>query len=321
MTTETINQQAATSPSPSIDTDAITASIGDNLEANIEQVSKLADTLIEFGIQYGFQILGALVFLLIGLRVANFAGRRVMKLCEKKEIDVTLSKFIGSMVKIVLVVMLVIITLGNFGISIAPLIALAGAGAFGATMAIQGPLSNYGAGLSIILSRPFTVGSTIQVSNVSGIVEEVTLAHTRLRGEDGELITIPNKQIVGEVIVNSDQMRIVESKIALAQHADTEKAALVVVAAINKLPAIKDGTTAQAGILDFTYGGMILGLRAWVPSRTYFANRFAVNKVALEALREAGIPLMEPVSAAIVSPDLTSAVDMDYGRPTRPDQS
>jgi small conductance mechanosensitive channel len=93
--------------------------------------------------------------------------------------------------------------MGKFGISIAPFIAALGALAFGASFALQGPLSNYGAGLMIIIARPFVVGDTITVKNVSGIVEEVTLATTILTTEDGEKITIPNKHIVGEILNNS----------------------------------------------------------------------------------------------------------------------
>jgi small conductance mechanosensitive channel len=162
-----------------------------NLEGTVSEqlntVSKYADMLVQFGIEYGFQILGALVFLLVGLKIASMVGVRVTAHLEKRNVDVTLARFIGNVVKIICIVFLVIITLGNFGVSIAPLIALAGAGAFGATIAIQGPLSNYGAGVSIILARPFFVGNTITVNKgASGVVEEITLAHTILLGEDGK---------------------------------------------------------------------------------------------------------------------------------------
>jgi small conductance mechanosensitive channel len=156
------------------------------MEIELETVTRLVDKGVEFGVAYGFQILGALVFLIIGLKVGGWLGTRVARLCERRNIDVTLSRFLGSMVKILVIVFVVIATLGNFGINIAPLIALAGASAFGLTFALQGPLSNYGAGLAIILTRPFIVGNTVKIQNVSGVVEEVTLAATVLRGEDRE---------------------------------------------------------------------------------------------------------------------------------------
>ena len=133
------------------------------MEDQIQTVTRLIDMGIEFGVAYGMQLLGALVVLLIGLQVAKWTGQRVVRLCEVKNLDVTLSRFFGSMAKLLIVVIVVIITLSNFGIDIAPLVALAGASAFGLSFALAGPLSNYGAGMVIILTRPFVVGDTIEV--------------------------------------------------------------------------------------------------------------------------------------------------------------
>ena len=281
------------------------------LAQQVETVSKWVDTAVEFGVTYGFQILGALVFLFIGLKLAGWAGKRVSGLLEIKKIDQTLARFIGNVVKVIAIVFLVIITLGNFGISIAPLIALAGASAFGATMAIQGPLSNYGAGLSIILARPFAVGDTITVNrNTSGVVEDITLAHTLLLGEDGERITIPNKEIVGRVIVNSDERRVVQTRISVGEDQDIDKALAAVREAVGNVEELKEGPAPQVGIHDFTYGGLVIGVRFWVPSAKYFNVRYAVNGAVLEALRGAGIKML-PAGSMAVSAGSLSADDED----------
>lgn len=281
-----------------------------SIDQQLDTVTKYVDLLVEFGIEYGFQLLGALVFLLIGLKVASWIGGRVTILMEARDVDVTLSRFIGNIVKIVAIVFLVIITLGNFGVSIAPLIALAGAGAFGATVAIQGPLSNYGAGVSIILARPFVVGNTITVKGgASGVVEEITLAHTILNGEDGETITVPNKEIVGQVIVNSDTRRVVQTKIPIAAGQDTTAAKAAVKRAVEGLPEITEGPAPEIGIHDFTYGGIILGIRFWVPSSKYFECRYAVNEAALNELDKAGIKMMDAAAAAVQTQSLSADDD------------
>jgi small conductance mechanosensitive channel len=159
-------------------------------------------------------------------------------------------------------------------------------------MAIQGPLSNYGAGLSIILTRPFVVGNTITVKGVSGMVVEIRLAHTVLIGEDAERITIPNKEIVGEVILNSDENRVVEAKIAVAGDADIDKAVKALRAVLERSDGVSKTVRPHVGVHDFTYGGVVLGLRYWVPSQTYFQTRYQVNGAVLAALGEAGIKLL-----------------------------
>lgn len=276
----------------------------------VETVSKYVDMLAEFAIEYGFQILGALVFLLIGLKIASMIGRRVATVLEKRKVDVTLARFIGNVVKIVCIVFLIIITLGNFGVSIAPLIALAGAGAFGATMAIQGPLSNYGAGVSIILARPFVVGNTIAVDRgASGVVEHITLANTVLIGEDGERITVPNKEIVGRIIVNSETRRVVQTKIAIKDGQDIAAVKAACAAALESVADAAGGPAPEIGVHDFTYGGIVIGIRFWVPSSRYFAVRYAVNEAVLTALRNAGIELLPGVAMSVAGRSLSADDD------------
>lgn len=291
------------------------AGVEQQLAAQVETVSKWVDVVIQFGVTYGFQILGALAFLMIGLKIAGWGGRRITGLLEFKNIDETLARFIGNMVKVVAVVFLVIITLGNFGISIAPLIALAGASAFGATMAIQGPLSNYGAGLSLMLARPFAVGDTITVNHkTSGVVEEIKLAHTLMLGEDGERITIPNKEIVGRVIVNSNERRVVQTRICIGEDQDVDAVLAAARAAVAALPDLEGGPPPQIGVHDFTYGGIIIGVRFWVPSRSYFQTRYAINSAILASLRNAGIKLLPAGAFAVTAGSLSADDDEDGGQ-------
>lgn len=271
------------------------------MEPQLQMVNTVIDIASEFAITYGLQMIGALVILLIGLKVAGFLGRRVTRLCEIRKLDITLARFAGNMVKILLVVIVVIITLSNFGIDIAPLVALGGAAAFGISFAVQGPMANYGAGLVIILTRPFLVGDTVLVQGVSGVVDEVTLAHTVLIGEGLEKITIPNRKIVGEILINSDAHRIVESQIVIAADSDPDQAIAAIVAALENVAELTEEGFPQVGIHDFSFGGIILGLRYWVPSSRYYQTRYAVNQAPHAALKDAGIKLLSAGGTTILA--------------------
>ncbi len=281
--------------------DPVAKDVLQSVDQSVEFLQTLIDSLLAFAVEYGFQLVGALIFLMIGLKVAGWIGRYVIKMTLAKEVNQTLAEFIGMAVKTVIVVMLIIITLGNFGISIGPLIALAGASAFGATLALQGPLSNYGAGFGIILSRPFVIGNTITVGNVSGVVEKIALGVTILVGEDGERITVPNKEIVGRVIVNSHDQRVVQTKIAVSQRA--EEAIKVINTALAPIEEINTGAKPQVGIHDFTYGGVVIGVRFWVPSVSYFQIRYRVNRAIMDALNTADIPLLIPTGGLSMDAD------------------
>ena len=158
-----------------------------------------------------------------------------------------------------------------------------------------------GAGLVIILTRPFTVGDTILVQDVSGVVDEVSLSATTLIGEDQEMITIPNRKVVGEILVNSAAHRIVESQIVIAAGSDPEQAIAAISKALADYPDMAEGSAPQVGIHDFSYGAIILGLRYWVPSSRYFRTRFEVNSAAYAALKGAGIELMSGGRVAILA--------------------
>lgn len=150
------------------------------MENEIQQAQAIYNMITEFFVTYSFQILGALIILVLGILVGRKVGDIVLKLCEKKELDITLSRFASSAAKLTIIVMAAVIALGKVGISVTPFVAAIGALGLGAGLAMQGLLSNYGAGLNIILTRPFIVGDTIQVKGVAGLVKEVHLAYTLL---------------------------------------------------------------------------------------------------------------------------------------------
>jgi len=264
------------------------------MKEEIETMQNLMNIVIEFLVTYSFQILAAIIILIIGTIFARWSSRLVMRLCEKNNMDVVLTKFLGSAVKIIILVFVLIIAMGKFGISIAPFIAALGALAFGASFALQGPLSNYGAGLMIIMTRPFTVGNTITIKEFSGVVEDITLSYTTLSTEDGERITIPNKHIVGEVLKNSFENKIVEATIGISYQDNPQKAIEVINETLKKFPQITSEPAPQTGIQEFADSAINIGVRYWVPTKQYFKTQYEVNLAAYQALKDAKITIPFP---------------------------
>jgi small conductance mechanosensitive channel len=266
------------------------------MEKEITSAQKAIDKLVEFGTEYGLQVIGALIVLVAGHFIGQWVQGIVFKLCEKKKLDITLSKFLAGCVKIAIMAFAILIALGKFGITITPFIAMIGAGAFGASMALQGPLSNYGAGLSIILGRPFVVGDTVTVTGQSGMVHEVTLSSTILTDEDGVKIMIPNKQIVGEIIHNSFKYKIVENKVGISYSDDPEKAIQVIQKAITEFKDVAQTPKPQVGLQEFGASSINIGCRYWIPTEKYFQNLCAINLAIHKALTAAKITLPYPQS-------------------------
>lgn len=206
----------------------------------------------------------------------------------------TLSRFFASAVRILIIVAALMVALPKLGIQITPFVAAVGALGLGAGLAVQGLLSNYGAGVSIILSRPFVVGDTIRVQGVWGVVEEVHLAFTLLTNEDGEVITIPNKHIIGEIIHNSQADTVLELEVGIAYDSDTEQAIAAVRAAPTEISGLSESRPVQVGILRFGASSIDLGVRCWVQTKQFHEARFKVNAAILAALQQAGIAIPFP---------------------------
>jgi small conductance mechanosensitive channel len=267
---------------------------GKFMEKEVTVLQKFINTAVEFLTNYSFQVIGAIIVLVVGAWVGKWVQGVVLKLCEKKKLDITLSKFIASCAKITILAFAILIALGKFGITITPLIAMIGAGAFGASMALQGPLSNYGAGLSIILGHPFVVGDTVTVTGQSGMVQEVTLSTTILTDEDGVRITIPNKHIVGEIIHNSFKNTIVENKVGVSYSDDPEKAIELIQKTIAGFKEVAVTPKPQVGLQGFEDSSINIGCRYWIPTTKYFQTLCAINLAIYKALIAAKITIPFP---------------------------
>ncbi len=257
-------------------------------------LQKLMNTAIEFCVRYGFQVIGAMIILILGLAAANWIAGLFLRFLETKKLDITLSRFLAGIVRIIVLGFAVLIALGKFGITITPFIAALSAMAFGTSIALQGPLSNYGAGLSIIFGRPFVVGDTIRVAGVSGLVEEVKLACTILTDEDGVKVSIPNKDIVGQILHNSREIRVVEGTVGISYSDDPEKAAQVIMKIIMSFPEVVKSPAPQVGIDTFADSSINLGYRYWVPTAKRRHVRAAVNLGIFKSFQKEGLHIPFP---------------------------
>ncbi len=264
------------------------------IEQEMEGIQRIINLAVDFLVNYSFQVVGAIIILIIGFFAAGVITRWIDRMLLRKEVDVTLRKFVVGLLRVLIIACFIIISLSKFGISIAPFLAALGAATFGIGLALQGPISNYGAGLAIILSRPFKVGDTVTVLGISGIVEEIKLAYTQLSTEDGEIITIPNKQIIGEVIQNSFESKVVEGLIGIDYSDSPELAVETIKTVLAKLDFVTAEPKPQVGIEGFGDFSINIGVRYWVPMGTYFESKYAANQAIFNALKEANISIPFP---------------------------
>ncbi|OBT08129.1 mechanosensitive ion channel protein MscS [Shewanella sp. UCD-FRSSP16_17] len=265
------------------------------LDQELAQLQNVYDLLTEFIVQYSFQIVGAVIIFLIGVWVANKVSNVVTNQFEKHNIDVTLGNFVSNLVRITIIVMVAIIALGKLGISVTPMVAAIGAASLGAGLALQGMLANYAAGVTIIVTRPFVIGNTIEIQGVSGVVQKIQLGLTILTNEEGELISIPNKHIVGEILHNSQEYKLVDTKFNIDYQTDPQHVIQLIAQALQTQDNINQSRPPQVGINDFNSIGMEIGVRYWVPTNSYYDDKYQSNLAIINALKSADITIPCPV--------------------------
>ncbi|MGS0691321.1 mechanosensitive ion channel family protein [Shewanella sp. 30m-9] len=265
------------------------------LDQEIAQLQNAYSAITEFLVQYSFSILGAIIIFLIGIWIAAKTANLVTRIFEKHDIDITLSNFASNFVRILVIAMVGIIALGKLGISVTPMVAAIGAASLGAGLALQGMLSNYAAGITIIVTRPFIVGNTIEIKGVGGLVKDIHLGMTVLTNEEGEEINIPNKHIVGEILHNSFANKLVETKFNISYQSDPEQVIALLAKVLSDSSKVYQGDKAQIGVNDFNSIGIEIGIRYWVPTQSYYQNKYQTNAALFKALKQANIEIPCPV--------------------------
>ncbi|MBM3248480.1 MAG: mechanosensitive ion channel [Candidatus Omnitrophica bacterium] len=249
----------------------------------IDTVKHLVDILIEFSVKYSFQVLGGILVLVLGWIVSKIVGKFIYELLHKYKVDITVGKFIVGFIKLIIIGFAFIVALGKFGIEIAPLIAGISVVGFGTSFALQGPLSNYASGVTLIFTKPFKVGDIIEVAGVTGEVLDMKLPRTELKTVDGETIVIPNKHIVGEVIHNYSDQKRVDIKVGISYKSDVEKAINVVTKVVKDEAHVSKAKEPRVGISEFADSSINIYARLWCKQDDYWDVLFSINKNIFDA--------------------------------------
>ena len=189
-------------------TDTVTQGVIENIEklGNLDfskiQMGKLVEKLVEWGATTGFKLILGIIIIYIGFKIINKFVKRVMTILEKREVDITISKFLRSLMTVSLKVILVLPVLGYWGIQLSGIAAIVASAGVAIGLALQGSLSNFAGGFIILFIRPFKVGDYIETSTYGGVVEQIGLFYTQLVTFDNKQILIPNGSLSNGSLIN-----------------------------------------------------------------------------------------------------------------------
>lgn len=247
-------------------------------------------------IQYGLNIVAAIVTLIIGMMIAGMISKGFHRVLTKRGLDKTIVEFVSHMVKYVIVAFVVIAALSRIGVQTTSFIALLGAAGLAVGLALQGSLSNFASGVLIIILRPFKAGEYIEAAGSAGSVESVQIFATTLVTPDNKFVVVPNSAILGGNIVNYSRKptRRIDLVIGVSYSADLAKtkAVLEEVVAANAM-VLKDPGV-QVAVAELADSSVNFVVRPWVNGSDYWPARFELMESIKNALDEAGIEIPFP---------------------------
>jgi small conductance mechanosensitive channel len=198
--------------------------------------------LYALGVSYSFSVVGAVILLVVGYIVAGLVERSVSGgLKQIRGFDLTLRHFLAMTARYAVLVLVVVMVLGQFGVQTASIIAAIGAIGLAIGLALQGTLQNIAAGIMLLMLRPFRIGEDVEVGPVTGTVQEIGLFATRLRRDDGVYQLAPNATLWNQPVRNFTRNGIRRNDIAvsLAEGTDVEAAQKELVAIAEADPRVR----------------------------------------------------------------------------------
>lgn len=263
------------------------------------------EQIVEQAGSYGpllWNVAKAFAVLIVGWTVAGMVGRLVRnKVLANPEIDQTLGNFAASTVRWVILLIVLVMVLGLFGIEATSLVAMLGAATLAIGLALQGTLSDLAAGFMLILFRPYKLGQYVDVGGTAGTVTDLNLFVTELVTPDNVQIIIPNGQAWGAIITNYSHhaTRRVDLVFGIDYGDNADAAMQVILDVANAEPRVHKDPAPWVRVTNLGDSSVDMTARLWCDAADYWELKFDLTKTVKEAFDAAGISIPYPHSVEI----------------------
>lgn len=246
--------------------------------------------------KFGFKILAAILIFVIGRWIAHVVQRVIEKGMLKAKVDPVLVTFTTNLIYAGLIIFVVLASLAQIGVQTTSFIAILGAAGLAVGLALQGSLSNFAAGVLMIIFRPFKLGDYIEGGGVSGVVKAIHIFTTTLTTPDNKRVIVPNSKIMGDNIINysAEGTRRLDltASISYGDNIDTAKAALMDL--LNKDPRVLKDPAPFIGVSSMAESSIDFAVRPWVNVADYWAVFFDLNEAIKKRIEAEGLTIPFP---------------------------
>ncbi|GIB92584.1 small-conductance mechanosensitive channel MscS [Vibrio cholerae] len=247
-------------------------------------------------IQYGVNVISAILILFIGNLVVKGVAGSVANVLKKKEMDKAVVDFIHGLVRYTLFIIVLIAALSRIGVQTASVVAVIGAAGLAVGLALQGSLSNFAAGVLIVAFRPFKSGDYVEIGGVAGSVDSIQIFQTVLKSPDNKMVVVPNSAVIGGAITNYSRhaTRRVDMVIGVSYKSDLQKTKRVLRETLEKDPRILKDPDITIGVLTLADSSINFVVRPWCKTEDYWKVYYDSMQAIKEALDANGIEIPFP---------------------------
>ena len=245
---------------------------------------------------WAMRVVLALAIFVIGKWLAGRITRILTRVLERSRLDVMLVKFLGNIAYMAMLVAVVLAAVDTLGVSVTSFLAIVGAAGLAVGLALKDSLSNFAAGVMIILFRPFSIGDAITAGGSSGTVDEIGMFATLMRTADNQRIIIPNSAIINGTIVNSNALgvRRIDLLVTIGYDDDLGQAKDIITSVVKAETRILENPGFGIGVQDLAQHGAVLYVQPWVKTTDYGDARSNLLQNIRRALDAAGITVAYP---------------------------
>lgn len=260
------------------------------------EINQIVTTLQGLIAAYGLKIVAAIAILIIGRFLAGLLKKLINGLMTKHKLDPTLNSFITSVSYAAMLTFVVISALGALGIPTAQFVAILGAAGLAVGLALQGSLSNFAAGVLMIIFKPFKVGDFVEAGGSAGVVEEVGFFTTIIKTPDNKKIIIPNSKVTGDNITNysANDVRRVDITAGVSYGDDIDKVRKVLAEIQAEDERILNDPAPMIGLAELGDSSVNFTVRSWVKTEDYWNVFFDTQEKIKKRFDAEGISIPFP---------------------------
>jgi len=248
--------------------------------------------------ELAIKVAAAILFWIIGRWLIGRVTGVAQRALGRNNTDPTLTKYLGSILSVVLNIALVLGIMGYFGIETTSFAALIAGAGVAIGVAWSGMLGNFAAGAFMLVLRPFKVGDFVSVGGTLGTVTELGLFATTVVTMDNVITLIGNGKVFGDTIQNFTALpvRRVERTAQLAVGVDPIAAMEKLRAAVSAIPFVATEPAPEVTLLDINLNGTVIAVRPYTHNDHYWQVYFDTNEAIVRVATEAGWPAPMPAT-------------------------